>query len=318
MIKVGLNRSKIDLKVREDGKYAGAYESIALTARLMDQLACKDSILVSESVWEAVQGEKQAGEWKGFGNRRIKSFEEGPMTVYERLWDGASKGEPGEQWLPNWYSETNKYISRPKLEMEIGELFAEKTTNGYPCRMVTLHGFGGMGKTRLAYQAALEMTGVFKNRNFIARLGDITTDNLLPTESARRDYLQQTLMKAFGIPNEPPVTVEELPGRIRAILHTDTGEPALLLLDNWETVRGKESQILLKQVLDACPDLRVLATGRERVSIDGYEQPCLIQGLGGKGGGGSALRAYSRQQRVGARGVMGAIGTRQTFFSETA
>jgi len=140
------------------------HRDVIYAARVLP-LACAGQILLTENAL------RNAGNptWrsKAHPNRRLKSFEETPQVLYELLYDSVEdRAEPGSHYVPQWYEETYRYIARPHLEEAIVHLFAEKTANDQPYRLVTLHGFGGIGKTRLAIQCAIQTAGIFEDRIF--------------------------------------------------------------------------------------------------------------------------------------------------------
>jgi non-specific serine/threonine protein kinase len=119
-------------------------------------------------------------------------------------------------------------------------------------RVVTLTGTGGVGKTRLALAAALQLRSLCPDGAWFVELASVGEGALVA----------QTVASALGLPEEasrPP----------REILSAALGErQALLILDNCEHLVGACAE-LIEALLRACPRLRVLATSRERLNIPG-------------------------------------------------
>jgi hypothetical protein len=173
--------------------------------------------------------------------------------------------------VPDWFREQNQYVPRPELENEVSDLFARQTRSHNPYRLVTLHGMGGIGKTRLGMQCCLNAAGMFEGRLFLAHLDGIS-DEALVADETRRDYLVGEIAKAFNL-SDPPVTAQNLPE------HLPNDGPMLLLLDNYETVKGAASARLLVRLLDARPTLRLLVTSRVKVGLIGLEIAQNVEGL---------------------------------------
>jgi predicted ATPase/transcriptional regulator with XRE-family HTH domain len=123
-------------------------------------------------------------------------------------------------------------------------------------RLVTLTGPGGVGKTRVAIQAATTLRQDFADGVAYVALAALRDPELVLATIARA------------------LVVREQPGRplivtLQAMLHH---RQALLALDNFEHVLAAAAP--LAELLMACPDLKLLVTSRERLNLYGeYEFP---------------------------------------------
>ncbi|MGR6923024.1 BTAD domain-containing putative transcriptional regulator [[Actinomadura] parvosata] len=122
-------------------------------------------------------------------------------------------------------------------------------------RLVTLIGPGGAGKTRLAIEAAGQEPG------------DVCFVPLAPVSDG--DGVAQAVLAAIGV-RDPLLNLHERPAmdptvRLVAAL---AGRELLLVLDNCEHLVAATAE-LADHLLAACPDLRVLVTGREALGITG-------------------------------------------------
>ncbi|WP_026402798.1 BTAD domain-containing putative transcriptional regulator [Actinomadura rifamycini] len=124
-------------------------------------------------------------------------------------------------------------------------------------RLVTLVGPGGAGKTRLATTVAERVAERFPGGVWVVELAAVAAGGEVPGAVAA----------ALGVRG---------PERVAEAL---AGAAALLVLDNCEHVLDAAAD-LAGGLLGACPELRVLATGRERLGIDG-EALCPVPPLDG-------------------------------------
>ncbi len=140
-------------------------------------------------------------------------------------------------------------------------------------RIVTLAGFGGVGKSRLAAQVADEIAPLFVDGAFLVALADLTDPALLGHTVAGALRLQ-----VAGVEWNEAVLVDFLRDR-----------QVLLVLDNCEHLVGSVAP-LVADLVRQCPGLVVLATSRMPLRIAGeavYDVPPLeVPPLGHPGGPG--------------------------------
>jgi predicted ATPase/transcriptional regulator with XRE-family HTH domain len=119
-------------------------------------------------------------------------------------------------------------------------------------RLLTLTGAGGCGKTRLAAHAAVAGAGAHAAGVWFVDLAPVGDPGLVP----------QSVLTALGL--------REAPGRepVAAVAAHLRGRAALLLLDNCEHL-VEACAHLSEALLRSCPGLRVLATSREPLGVDG-------------------------------------------------
>jgi predicted ATPase len=121
-------------------------------------------------------------------------------------------------------------------------------------RLLTLTGTGGIGKTRLALQAANELVKTFRDGVWLVELAPIAAPELVP----------KAVSIALGVPERSSQEVAEtLAGYLG-------NRQVLLVLDNCEHVVEAVAR-LAEVLLRACPELRILVTSRELLGIDGEQ-----------------------------------------------
>lgn len=120
------------------------------------------------------------------------------------------------------------------------------------CRLLSLLGLGGTGKTRLVIEAATEAqaSGAFAGGVYFVPLD--------PLEDA--DQIVPAIARVLGIDLQP-----QEPGLVQVQRYLAESD-VLLVLDNYEHVM--EGAELPSELLRACPGLRILVTSRERLNLE--------------------------------------------------
>lgn len=139
----------------------------------------------------------------------------------------------------------SSFIGRKK---EIAEVIERVAGN----RLVTLTGAGGSGKTRLAIEAAKGVVEDFEDGLYWIELAALTDGELVP----------QTVATALGISEAQH---QEVTKRLVGFLED---KEFLLLIDNCEHLIDACAQ-LAENLLQSCPDLKILTTSREPLGITG-------------------------------------------------
>ncbi|HEX9094647.1 MAG TPA: BTAD domain-containing putative transcriptional regulator [Candidatus Dormibacteraeota bacterium] len=131
---------------------------------------------------------------------------------------------------------------------ELAEIKERLATN----RMLTLIGAGGTGKTRLALQAAAKLIEGFKDGVWLVELASISQPELVVQAAA----------EALGVREEAGRPI------VKTLCDWLRDKSLLLLLDNCEHLVPAVVS-LADQVLRECPDVRLLATSRAALRING-------------------------------------------------
>ena len=168
----------------------------------------------------------------------------GEVRVVHEPGVGAPEGEsrPPPTNLPAALSD---FIGREAELSTVRELLRHN-------RLVTLVGTGGIGKTRLALEAARAALGEFPDGVWLAELAPLTDPELVPS----------AMHAALGLQSGAGRWTSE---RLAAALRE---RRLLLVLDNCEHLIGaaaREAETLLA----AAPQVRILATSQEPLGIEG-------------------------------------------------
>ncbi len=119
-------------------------------------------------------------------------------------------------------------------------------------RLLTLTGAGGCGKTRLALEVARELIGAYPDGVWLVELAPLSEGALVAHEVAG----------VLGMQEQPERSLTD------ALVDFLRAKRALLVLDNCEHLIDAVAR-LADVLLDSCLHLRVLATSRESLNVEG-------------------------------------------------
>jgi predicted ATPase len=142
------------------------------------------------------------------------------------------------------YEQSTHFIGRTHDITKTSQLL-----NDSHCRLLTLVGVGGIGKTRLALQVSKEIQGNFKNGIYFV--------NLQPVRSS--EFVVPAIADAFGIALSSPKAFEE------QLLDYVQHKNILLLLDNFEHLLSASD--FLVQIIRHAPATKLLVTSREALNL---------------------------------------------------
>jgi predicted ATPase/class 3 adenylate cyclase len=207
-------------------------------------------VLVSSSTRELVAGELDAGvDLADVGEHRLKDLER-PERLYQVVAAGLGADFPpvrseapadGASRLP---SPPNRTIGR---EDDVRAI-AHRIRDG-EARLLTLTGPGGVGKTRLAIEAARSMAPDFADGARFVSLAPLN----------RHEDVAQAIVTALGIVALSGESSEQAVTRFLGAKHL------LLVVDNLEHVLGAAP--FIGGLVGACPTLTAVATSREPLAV---------------------------------------------------
>ncbi len=250
MVRMGIHTGAAQIGDQDDrsGGYRG-YLTLARVQRVMSS-AHGGQVLLSSASAELARGQLPEGvALLDMGECRLK----GVMNP-EHLWQIFASDLRFEfppvlslNAIPNNLPlQPTAFIGR---EAELSEIVKRLSTDGV--RLLTLTGPGGIGKTRMALQAAAELIEKFQDGVYIVDLAPIIDLEQVPTVIARTLGLRET----SGRPLLDDLKVQ---------LHE---KKMLLLLDNFEQVTSAATKVV--DLLRDCPKLKLLVTSREALRVRG-------------------------------------------------
>jgi predicted ATPase len=166
-----------------------------------------------------------------------------------------TSGQPASLSLrSNLPAAHSSFIGRERELVEIKRLLSGK-------RLITILGAGGIGKTRLALQAAAEVVEAYRDGVWLAELASVGEPALLAT----------TVAQALGLGEKTTKpSIDSLLAYVRS-------RQVLLLLDNCEHLIDACAR-LVDIVLRGAKEATVIATSREPLRLSG-EQTYVLQSL---------------------------------------
>jgi len=155
-------------------------------------------------------------------------------------------GSGAEDRWPTLTAPLTSFVGR---EAELRETVQRITSE--QCRLLTLLGPGGVGKTRLALRAAQSLSSNFAHGYVAVALASVAAPDALPLR----------LAAALG------VEVRGLRPPLDQLIDYLKERELLLVLDNFEHLT--DAALLVQEILSNCPRLKVLITSRERLRLQG-------------------------------------------------
>jgi predicted ATPase/class 3 adenylate cyclase len=230
----------------------GDYNQIACLNRLSRMMSAGygGQVLLSEAVRAATAAALPAGvTLRDLGRHRLRDLLDAE-PIAQLVIAGLPADFPPIKTLDghatNLPTLPTALLGREQELAKIGALLGEE---GH--RLVTLVGPGGVGKTHLALQAGADLLDRFGDGVWLVRLGEVVDPAMIVPAIAG----------TLGVREGGGLTMEE------ALVAWIGTKRLLFVLDNVEQVISGAPAVA--GLLAACPELRILATSRQRLGIGG-------------------------------------------------
>ena len=219
-------------------------------ARVM-ALAYGGQVLLSQAVADRLVGRLHEGiALRDLGEVHLRGLA-GTERVHQLLHPRLREAFPALRSLEatpnNLPQQLTSFVGRER-EIEDAEALLART------RLLTLSGIGGLGKTRLALQIAGKVLDRYRDGAWFVDLAPIRDGALVAGETAN----------VLGVREEPGRRIVQT---LCANLKT---RKLLLILDNCEHL-VQACADLANEILRATPDVQILATSREALSVPGEQ-----------------------------------------------
>ncbi len=206
-------------------------------------------VLLSQSTRELLRHESvPMASLRDLGSQRLKDLDE-PERLYQVLAPGLVREFPPLRSLGthrgNLPVQMSSFVGR-KDELAVVTKALEEA------RLVTLTGVGGVGKTRLAIQAAGEIEPRFEDGAWLIELAPVREP----------DAVAEMVAATFGLAARPGSTVTE------TLVEFLRAKRLLMVLDNCEHVLDVTAK-LARTLVHECSKLALLTTSREALGIEG-------------------------------------------------
>ena len=245
-------------------------------------------VLISQTTQDVVEDQEE--EELGFtlvdaGEYRLKGLDR-PVRLFRlaaagldpvRAAEGGAERAAGGGGVHGFPAVLTSFVGRAGPVREVAGLLGE-------CRLVTVTGPGGVGKTRLAGEVAQRVAGRFADGVWLVELAPAGDPVLVPAVVAA----------ALGVRGQPGVPAAEALAGVLARLQL------LLVLDNCEHVIQGAAE-LCGGLLAAADDLQILATSREPLAVAGEARyrlgPLSVPGPDERAEGAEAVALFADRAR---------------------
>ena len=139
----------------------------------------------------------------------------------------------------------SSFVGRELEAFEVSQALA--TT-----RLMTLTGAGGSGKTRLALEVARDLIEAYPDGVWLVELAPLSDKELVP----------KAVAEALRVPERPQEPIAD------TLVEVLGDRQLLLLVDNCEHLIEAVAG-LADRLLDSCAGVRILATSREALGVEG-------------------------------------------------
>jgi len=242
-VRCGLHTGTLE---HRDNDYFGS--EVNRGARIMSA-AHGGQVIVSQAVVDSMGGRlPEAVTLRDLGSVRLRDLSR-PERVYQIVHPQLRQDFPALRSLDatpnNLAQQVSSFVGREEVLQQVKKVFA--TT-----RLLTLLGVGGLGKTRLSLQLGADAMDEYPDGVWFVELAPLPDPRLVA----------QAVASALGVVEEAGRPVQE------ALVKHIRDRKLLLILDNCEHLALAAAE-LAKALLQAGPQIKVLATSRESLRISG-------------------------------------------------
>ena len=240
-VQIGLHSGLAD---ERDGKYFGS--SVNLAARI-GALAGPGQVIMSRATHSLAAIDEASGLGSvALGEQRLKSFDE-PHELFQLTGPGLSNEVTIRSDTPSTLpTPSTRFVGRERDVATVAELVV-------PGSLVTVSGMGGLGKTRIAIEAANARLDAFPD--------GVWWIDLVPLSPGAAGIALQVATTA-GLTQQQGIDP------IDSMVDGLARQTALLVLDNCEQLLGDVASVV-DRIRRDCPAIAVLATSQASLGVSG-------------------------------------------------
>src|SRR5689334_16275125 len=244
-LRIGLHTGEVQL--RDESNYIGP--TINRTARLRD-LAHGGQTVLSSTTTDLVCDRLPSDAWLAeLGTHPVRDLPR-PERVVQLCHPDIRNEFPPLRTAKtarshNLPAQLTSFVGRAGQMDEVRRLMLDN-------RLVMLTGAGGAGKTRMAVEVAGQLTTEFNDGLWYIDLAAVADPVVVPV----------TIARTLGLPDQPGRSA------IETVVRFISERTVLLLLDNCEHLLDSCGDAI-QTLLNGCPQLTVLTTSREPISVAG-------------------------------------------------
>ncbi|HEY8217451.1 MAG TPA: BTAD domain-containing putative transcriptional regulator [Acidimicrobiia bacterium] len=244
-VRMGLHTGRAEVR---DGDYLGG--AVNRAARLMAK-AAGGQVLVSRSTTAlATTAMSDDLSLVDLGEHHLRGLSR-PEQVFQLVGRGLERDFPPIEWSDeragNLPRQLTSFVGREAERAAVTVALREG-------QLVTLTGVGGVGKTRLALEVAGDLVPSAPDGAWLCELA----------ATADPDEIVAVVAAALRVEPRPGMSLED------AVVESLRDKHALLVLDNCEHLLEAAGR-LARAILTRCPAVRILATSREGLGVDGEQ-----------------------------------------------
>jgi predicted ATPase/DNA-binding SARP family transcriptional activator/uncharacterized protein HemY len=221
----------------------------------LDEEAVQHHMTLLSKLSQLVQA---AQVYKTFAKRLEHDLGLEPTSTTEQLFRKIQRGEVEGRKTPAVAVALKPSFAKPSLPMPATALIGRELElsdtahllSQPDCRLLTLTGPGGVGKTRLALQVAYDLAQHYPDGVYFVLLEAVSSASAIPL------HIAETLRLTLQAKLEP----------LEQVITYLQNKIVLLLLDNFEHVI--EGATLVAGLVEQCPKANIIVTSRERLNLE--------------------------------------------------
>lgn len=234
---IGLSLKRVNLDPLREESHRQLIRLFALSGQ-------RNAALEQYQSCEAILQEELGVEPAKETQQLMVQVREGELNAVQQI--SVREERPFAHTQHNLPTDLTTFIGRDAELAQIAERI-----NQPACRLLTLVGPGGVGKTRLTQEAARQQIGDYLDGVWLVPLASLPSADLL--ETAVSDAL------AFTFSGNNSSRTQ--------LLNYLSNKEMLLVFDNYEHLLGETAISFLTDLLNHAPELQVLVSSRERLNI---------------------------------------------------